>query len=362
MPLSLRPPCVVVAAFLLSLSPLSGQVGEPGLPKPIRLGRPAPQPKLPGLWNLPSIAFSRDGKRLAWVYGESTRDGERGFVEEGRLVMEVWDVQKRRLLQQMRPSDNLCWACSGVRFNPSGAQLLLGTWRGVRVDLGGRPGSYLVNKVRVWDVDGEREVGEFPAEDGSSNESPQAFFIHPKGDRITIAQAKVIRVLECASGKTVETHKLPMFIGSSVFSPDGKLLASVTDKADLRIWRVEDAKDLRRMKGMPLTFSPNGKVVATQQEGKIVLLEVATGREERAFSGQAPHPARACCFSPDGKLLAWNDAGKLTIVERATGRVLASVQTQPGGLAFSPDGNTLALGCTDSSALLWDVSGLRQRK
>src|SRR4051812_13677807 len=71
-------------SFLLLPSQSGNKIGEP-----IRLGRPAMATSAPGLHRT-SIAFSPDGKKLAWVHvlpEIAPNDG-------GRLLIHVWDIDK----------------------------------------------------------------------------------------------------------------------------------------------------------------------------------------------------------------------------------------------------------------------------
>jgi WD40 repeat protein len=113
-----------------------------------------------------------------------------------------------------------------------------------------------------------------------------------------------------------------------------------------------------------ISFSPDGKTLATShRDANVRLWDVATG-EERAFRIGHKDQLYQVRFSPDGKLLAsasndetinvWDDKGVL-------------LMTLPGhtdgslSLAFSPDGKTLASGGWDHSVKLWDVNTGKQR-
>jgi hypothetical protein len=71
-------------------------------------------------------------------------------------------------------------------------------------------------------------------------------------------------------------------------------------------------------------------------------------------------------FSPDGQLLALGDAdGTLRLCLAATGKELKRLPGHRSGitrLAFAPDGRTLATGSWDTTALVWDVSHLIGRR
>jgi WD40 repeat protein len=359
MPLLRRTTSLALVAGALLFLPRPGPAGGPALGKPVRLGQPAPVPKLPGLPNRPSIAFSADGKRLAWVFTESITDDAKGLVKEGGLLINVWDVAKRKLLKELRAKDNLSLACSPLRFFPDGERLVLGTYRSQRKD---NSGTDTYNKIRFWDVDVEQESGELKTEDGNTEDAPLNLYVHPKGDRLTVVHARGGHVVEIASGEVSDKFSTDAPTAAPVLSPDCKLLAGAVKGEGFRLWRTSDGKELHRLAGQSLAFSSDSRTVASQHEGKIKLWDVQNGKLERELPGKTDPQGRWFAFSRDGKLLAWNDAGKVTVADRATGKALATVAAQPGPLAFAPDGDTLALACPDSTALLWDLRPLRKAK
>ena len=92
---------------------------------------------------------------------------------------------------------------------------------------------------------------------------------------------------------------------------------------------------------------------------------VATGREVLRIDHVN---SNGCAFSPDGRTLtaapefaAGPDAEEpALLLETATGKVRARLAGHLGwreAAAFSPDGRMLATGGTDTTALVWDVTG-----
>jgi WD40 repeat protein len=128
-----------------------------------------------------------------------------------------------------------------------------------------------------------------------------------------------------------------------------------------------------------LAFSPDGKALASAQGGSdlrgpgaVKLWDLATGRVTATLKGHAGMVWNVA-FSPDGKTLASaggrdaNEPGpgphlgtaELKLWDVATGRLTATLKTTSGvvlGVAFRPDGKTLASSSQDHTVRLWEVA------
>jgi RNA polymerase sigma factor (sigma-70 family) len=156
-------------------------------------------------------------------------------------------------------------------------------------------------------------------------------------------------------------------------SPDGKTLAATErNNVAFRLWDISSGKERGRFRlegGLhKLAFSPDGKLLAVGGNKRLVILDVASGKELFTITGE--HASnRSLAFSPDGKLLA--SAGFLSFViwDTTTGKedLVLRLKTPPPyhggyeGAAFSPDGTTVAIHF-DDYVTLWDRRTRKEEK
>jgi len=171
-----------------------------------------------------------------------------------------------------------------------------------------------------------------------------------------------------------------------MFSPDSKYVAAsgVNQDNSVRVWDAKSGNELRqfsfdRQKFVTNgAFSPDGRMVAMElNDSTVSLMELQTGKQRRQF-GQAPQTgkptpnygyynpygaqssASSVAFSPNGQLLAITTKDrKVRLWEIATGKDIGDFEGHQGAvlsLVFSPDSKTLTTGSSDTTALVWDVT------
>jgi WD40 repeat protein len=170
---------------------------------------------------------------------------------------------------------------------------------------------------------------------------------------------------------------------SVALSRNGEVMASLSGDGNLRLWDMATAKEIRQVPCQggpqcPIVFSPDGKAVAIKGwDSNVRLFDTKTGKEMRQFNLQNATGQRfgwggqgkSLTFSPDGKTLAAYEAEQgnmgmtsfIQIWDVETGKQanrLKIAENQWGnfGLAFAPDGKTLAIGCPDNHVRIRDVA------
>jgi WD40 repeat protein len=168
---------------------------------------------------------------------------------------------------------------------------------------------------------------------------------------------------------------------SVAFAPDGRTLAAGGGERAVRIWDARTGELWRLLAHGPpcrsLTYSPDGRLLAGAGEGEVVLWQLKTGKRVATLTGQCGL-VNSLAFSPDGKLLAcasegrwfghevmWVKGGEVQLWEVATARCkqfLGKSRTEKRSVAWSPDGQVLAVASSDHVVRLWDVDTSQPRR
>jgi WD40 repeat protein len=235
------------------------------------------------------VAYSRDGKRLAFVHDRvEVRDARTGALQ-GR-----YGVPGPRREQ--------------VAFLPGGRRLVVGRWHGVElIDLES-------GAVQEWSG-GRSEIGRVAC-------SPDGRLVAHEDGRGGVALRRV------ADGEVVarwRAHRRG--VRALAFSADGRLLATGGAGSIVRLWSVPGGEPRGTLLGHTLqvyavAFSPDGRWLASGSDDHTIRLwDVARGEERLVLTGHGRY-VFDLAFAPDGKTLA-SASGDNTVRLWSTGSLRA---------------------------------------
>jgi len=227
--------------------------------------------------------------------------------------------------------------------------------------------------ARLWDVSSGQMIRNFI---GFAIHGPHLLAFGSAG-QVVIGDRQTVSLYETSTGRMVRSFPVQEN-ERVVVSPDGRVLATAggTVATTIQLWDLTTGKELSQdpagAVALPLVFSPNGRLFATQRRvagvyGVVTVWDLAGGKAVKKIdhSGEV----KAAALSADGRLLALQSAERAVVVKDAeTGRVVQQLSialSQTGrttALQFSGDSRLLATADSENFVRLWDLQTGREVK
>ena len=191
----------------------------------------------------------------------------------------------------------------------------------------------------------------------------------PDGESLAIATTVGAWIYELATMEPIALLATERGLVSTLsFSPNGQWIATSNWDGIIKVWETETQRCTAKIQGWhggtsQLAFSPDSQYLAASGKdyGDVYVWNAETGMHDTSFTnaatpkkGERAPASFPVCFSPDGQYLAYV-SGRLALAVRhiETKEHIAilkhSSRKQIQGLAFSPCGRFLAVGCQNTS-------------
>lgn len=275
-----------------------------------------------------SVVFLPDGARLA--SGASDR------------VVTIWELQSGTALQTLTGHTG---GVQSMAVSPDGRHIASGSFDGT---------------VRLWDTD----LGLSSKAPRGHNETVDLIKLSPDGRFLVSSSVDIIKLWDVKSGALLRTlEPQNRLMGNIAFSPDSDQIASGTINGTF-LWDINSGIRLRVFQGshgpvhVCIAFSPDGTQIVTADGNVVELWDIASGKLLKEFKPDDFENLEAAfvAFSPDGRLALAPAIRFIAIHEfesHASRRILHNNVIV--SMAFSPDGEHLALSCSNKTIRFYGV-------
>jgi len=288
------------------------------------------------------VMYRADGRLLAFDLDTTTAD----------LAARYWDVDQDRSIHRFGPRKDITGA---MAFDADASRLAVATYGGT---------------VRVWDL----AKGSSPVFLPVSQSQLRTVVWIPTRNRLAVGddQGMVTLVDATGVGRNQQLGSDGSTVRTLTASGDGKLLVSVSEKGELRVWNTDDGKMIRSFKDRalasvgPAAISADGKrvVVGASYHGPAIV-DLAAAKVSVTVPDNLP--AALIGFTPDGASVAQlGEDGTFALWEANTGAVKTVERGSESAVHFcswvkAMRGESQASTCVEPrrSPRFWSAGSLR---
>ena len=203
---------------------------------------------------------------------------------------------------------------------------------------------------------------------GGAGDDDRAAAFSPDGQHLAVASSVGIWLYDTVNYQEYTLMPSQYPITSLAFSPDGSAIvgASRNGRIQNQVWsmitkeKIAIFRDSQGGSAEAVTFSPNGKTIATGLGRRIIIWNAKTGRKVIEMDTNGSRVSiQTLSFSHDGALIAGAGRdGLIKLWDVATDQNINTFSHESGvaSIAFSPIENILASGSDDATVKLWDVT------
>jgi WD40 repeat protein len=290
---------------------------------------------------------------LAWSPdGNAILTGTNGAGTDSDLDARLWDVKTGKELQCFRGHNG-------------------GAYSGVFVAGGKRIVTHDDTFLRCWDVETGKEIWV------SHYLGPRCLVALPDGKSVLCVSDRNACFVDVETGNVTSTGAArsteEVTSRSAALTRDGKSLALGRENV-IELWNLETEKRILQFKiageVTRLAFTPDGKILASVSDDGCVLYNAQTGKALKTTFARAKSRVGGVAISPDGKYVACQSPGKddtdqvdtyVGLFDIGTGKEIRRFpwslkRDVISSLAFAPDGKTLAGGGARGIVYFWDVA------
>jgi WD40 repeat protein len=147
------------------------------------------------------------------------------------------------------------------------------------------------------------------------------------------------------------------------FSPDGKTIASIPENGIVKLWNANGVlKTTITGDGATIndvSFSPNSQTIALASNNKTIQIWSINGSLKKTIIGHSAG-VTSISFSPNGQIIASASNDKTIKIWDINGNLKKTIVGHSAGvtnISFSPDSQFIASASNDKTIKIWDISG-----